>query len=95
MTLSIKEHIFWLQISINNITLVKATYSLDNFCRVYLGLLLSKPSFFSEIGKKFTTIEKIDCKVKLGFCLEGIVKPNDVRITDLFQDISLSLRFDE
>jgi len=52
--------------------------------------LLCKLDFFPEMPKEFPSVQEIHDKVQLVISLEGVVKVNDKRVLDLFQNLSLS-----
>lgn len=93
MAFSVKEDIFWLQISIYNSCSVKAADCIDNFSSIYLSSLFIKSLFFPQICEKFTTVEEINDEVEFRFCLECIMKPHNIWIFDFFQNVSFSYNF--
>jgi hypothetical protein len=52
--------------------------------------LLCELDFFPEMPKEFAPVQEIHDKVQLVISLEGVVKVNDKRVLDLFQNLSLS-----
>lgn len=95
MTLSIQENILRFEVSVDYVLLVQGFDGTDNLCCVQFCSLLIKSLLFSEVCKEFTTIQEVDEEVQLALRLESIVQSNNVRILDLFEDVSLSLSFNE
>lgn len=93
MTLCIKQDVFWLQVSVYDVLIVKSFNSTDNLCSVQFCALLREPLLFSQISKEFTAIQKVDEEVEFAISLECVVQANDVRVLDLLKNVSLSCNY--
>ena len=93
MTLCIKQDVFWLQVSVYDVLIVKSLNSTDNLCSVQFCALLREPLLFSQISKEFTAIQKVDEEVEFAISLECVVQTDDVRVLDLLKNVSLSCNY--
>jgi len=60
----------------------------NDLCCIEPSPFLWKFDFFPKVPKEFTSIEEIQDKIQLIIRLKGIVKVDDKRILDLFQNFS-------
>lgn len=90
MTFGIQKNVFWLQVSINYVVLVKTSDSINHFSGVDFGSSFAKLTFFSKIGEHFSTVQKVDKEVQFGLRLESIMETHNIWVLDLFENISFS-----
>lgn len=90
MSFGIQKNVFWLQISINYVVLVKTSDSINHFSGVDFGSPFAKLTFFSKISEHLTTVQKVNEEVQFGLRLEGVMETHDIWVLNLFEDISFS-----
>ena len=88
MTFGIQKNVFWLQVSINYVVLVKTSDSINHFSGVDFGSSFAKLTFFSKIGEHLTTVQKVNKEVQLGLRLEGVMESHNIWILNLFENVS-------
>ena len=90
MALGIQKNILWLEVPIDDVLLVQCFNSTDYFGSVQFGPRLVELLFLAKVGEELTTIEEVNEEVQLAVSLESVVQSDDVRVLDLFEDVSLS-----
>ena len=73
----VKQHVLWLEITIDNSILVKAAQCLDQLRSVEARPPLTKFLVLAQMIEKFTTVEEVHDKVQLCRRLERILQLND------------------
>ena len=95
VTRPIEQDIFRLEIAVDDTVGMQISQCLHHFSGVDPNSVFFELLFRSQVSEHFTAIQEIDDEIQFGFCLEGKVQPNDVRILRMLQDLSLCLSFDE
>ena len=88
ITLSIKQHVFRLEIPIDNIVLVQLSNSINDFSRVNPSSFLREALLLHKVGEQLSSIQEVNDEVKLSFSLESKMETHDVWILYFFENIS-------
>jgi hypothetical protein len=70
MSIYINQNIFWFDISVNDVLIVKIFHSQYELTEVKLGLIFGKFLDFAKVEKHLTTCANIHNKKELSFGLE-------------------------
>lgn len=89
MAVLVEQHVFRLEISVNDAVVVQTADGVNNFRGVNLGSLFGKPLLLAQVSKHFSSVEEVDDEVKFGLGLEGEVQSDDVGVLDLLEDVTL------
>lgn len=89
VSLSVDEHILWLQISVQNVHLVEMLQSQQNIGSVKLGCILLKSANLTEIEEQLASGAVLQTEEQLGLRLEGVVHLHDVGVVHTFKNASL------
>lgn len=89
MAFLIEQHIFRLEISVDNIVFMEVGQSLDEFSSVDPDSLFREPLFLPEVGEEFSSVDEVEDEVELGLRLEGVVQTHNVMTLCFLKNISL------
>lgn len=90
MALGIQEDVLRLEVPVYDVLLVKSLDGANDLGSVQFRTHLMELLLFPEVREQLTSVEEVDEEVQLSIGLEGKVKPDDVWVLDLFEDVSLS-----
>ena len=91
MPFSVKKHILWLEVSVDDPVLVKVFKGKHYLCREKTGCVLRETHLVTKVEKEFASIEEITDEVEGLRSLKGVVKFDNKGVVNLLHDVSFNL----
>ena len=86
----IKQHVFRLEISIDNTIVMQAAEAFNKLGCIEAGPSLAELLVLSQVVKQLAPVQEVHHKIELGWRLESVVQFHNEWTVDFLQDISLS-----
>lgn len=93
MTVDIKQNIFWLYVSINDVSIMEILDSKTNFSEIETCLILSHPFNPSDMIEKLSPCTVLHNKPQIMLVFECVFQLEDERVRDDRHNISLILNY--
>ena len=90
IALVVKQHIFRLEVSVDNAIWMQTTEAFNKLSGIEASPPLAKLLVLSQMVKQLASIQEIHHEVQLGWRLESVVQLHNKRTVDFLQYISLS-----
>lgn len=84
--ISVQQNVFWLQVSVNDVSLMKRLQSADDFSCQKLNLLLCKGCVLFQMLKEFPSFHEIHYQIEFVLCLESVMNFDQERTEVLLQN---------